>query len=69
MLAATTELENAKASLLKEPFREQWDYAALASHLERFAGIFMRTSRDQHGAMTSEFHNLAGRFRIFRTGT
>ena len=63
MPTTTTELENAKAWLAKQPFQKHADWAA---HLERFAEIFTRTSRDQHRALMSEFHNGAGRLPYFQ---
>lgn len=66
MPTATKELQDAKAWLAKETIHDRWDYATLVRHLERFAEMLTRTSRDQRRAMMSEFHNCAGRLPYFQ---
>jgi hypothetical protein len=61
MSAITTELDEARESLRREKFHQQWDYRTLIEHLERLASMFQRTSHDQHRDLIAQFHDCAGK--------
>jgi hypothetical protein len=57
----TSQLKEARERLAAETFQQRWDFRALAAHLESLAGMFARTSRDQHRELVAQFHDCAGK--------
>lgn len=55
------ELSLARQHLLSIGSQSNDDYSAIADHLETLAGMFDRTSREQHRELAAEFHDWAGR--------